>query len=151
MSNVTWVDYFLKLSDLVATKSKDKSRQVGCVLVGADHEILSTGYNGLSRGLNDDFFENPERHERPEKYYWYEHAERNAVYNAARVGVKLKGATAYTQSAPCAACARAFIQAGIIRIHAREVNAFTNSSWEESINRGRTMLAEAGVELTEHA
>lgn len=146
MPDVTWVDRFLKMADFVATMSKDKSRQVGCVLVGIDNEVLSIGFNGLARGLNDDI---PERHERPEKYYWFEHAERNAIYNAARVGVKLKGATAYTQSAPCAACARAFIQAGIIRIHARRVNTFTNSSWEESINRGRTMLAEAGVELTE--
>jgi dCMP deaminase len=141
-----WTEYFLEIADLVATKSKDKSRQVGCVLVGPDHEVLSTGYNGMCRGLNDDV---PERHERPEKYYWFEHAERNAVYNAARAGVKLKGATAYMQSAPCADCARALIQAGVTRIHARRANDFLKSRWVESIECAKIMLAEAGVELTE--
>jgi dCMP deaminase len=52
------------------------------------------------------------------KYKWVEHAERNAVYNAARVGVSLKGCTAYLnwEPIPCADCTRAFIQAGIIEI-----------------------------------
>jgi dCMP deaminase len=143
----TWTEYFLQMADLVATKSKDKSRQVGCVLVGPDNEVLSTGYNGMCRGINDDV---PERHERPEKYYWFEHAERNAVYNAA--GVKLKGATAYMQSPPCADCARALIQVGIVQIHTRKAHAFIGLSahkWEASLQRARIMLAEAGVELTE--
>jgi dCMP deaminase len=141
-----WTEYFLEMADLVATKSKDKSRQVGCVLVGPDHEVLSTGYNGMCRGIDDDV---PERHERPEKYLWFIHAEANAVFNAARVGTPLKGATAYTQSAPCAICAGALIQAGVIRIHARKDNAFNNSAWAESIGHAKVMLAEAGVELTE--
>ena len=47
-----------------------------------DNEIRSTGYNSFPKGLNDDL---QERQERPEKYYWIEHAERNALYNAPRL------------------------------------------------------------------
>ena len=55
---------------------------------------------------------------RPEKYKWIEHAERNAVYNAARMGAALAGCTAYLnwEPSPCSDCCRAFIQAGITTV-----------------------------------
>jgi len=53
--------------------------QIGCVIVGPNHEIRSTGYNSFPRGIRDDV---PERLERPAKYLWLEHAERNAICNA---------------------------------------------------------------------
>lgn len=53
--------------------------KTGAIVVGPDREIRATGYNGLVRGVNDDI---PERMERPTKYDFFEHAERNAVYNA---------------------------------------------------------------------
>ena len=67
------------MANLVAKKSKDQSTQIGAVIVGIDNEIRSTGYNSFPSGINDDL---QERQERPEKYYWIEHAERNALYNA---------------------------------------------------------------------
>ena len=105
-------EYFIKLADVVAEKSKDRSTKVGVVVVGPDREIRSTGYNGFPRGINDDI---DERHERPAKYDWTEHAERNAVYNAARMGQSLKDCTMYFnwEPCPCVDCARAIIQAGI--------------------------------------
>ena len=69
------------MANLVAKKSKDQSTQIGAVIVGPDNEIRSTGYNSFPKGLNDDL---QERQERPEKYYWIEHAERNALYNASQ-------------------------------------------------------------------
>ena len=77
-----WVDYFLSIAEQVKLKSKDRNTQIGAVIVGEDNEILSTGYNSFPRGLNDDL---DDRQNRPEKYFWFEHAERNAIYNAARV------------------------------------------------------------------
>jgi dCMP deaminase len=61
----------------------------------------------------------PERwHKRPEKYQWVEHAERNAIYNAAREGITLKGSTAYLnwEPVPCSDCTRALIQAGVVEV-----------------------------------
>lgn len=107
---MNWDEYFTQLLEPVAAKSKDRSRQVGCILVGEHHQLLSTGFNGMPRGCDDDA---PERHERPEKYYWAEHAERNAIYNAARHGVSLDYAGAYISLFPCMDCARALVQSGV--------------------------------------
>ena len=87
-----WVEYFQNLAHNVKLKSKDERTQVGAVIVGKDKEIVSTGYNSFPRGIKDD---KKKRQERPEKYFWFEHAERNAIYNAARIGVSTKGCTMY--------------------------------------------------------
>ena len=79
-----WVQYFRELAHTVKKKSKDENTQIGAVIVGKDKEIVSTGYNSFPRGLDDNI---KERQERPEKYFWFEHGERNAIYNAARIGV----------------------------------------------------------------
>jgi len=107
---VNWNDYFVSLLGPIAAKSKDTSRKVGCIIVGPDKEIRSTGFNGLPRGCNDTL---PERYARPEKYFWFEHAERNAIYNAARHGASLEGCTAYVNMPPCMDCARGIVQSGI--------------------------------------
>ena len=88
--NISWDDYFAGLLSQVAVKSKDPTTKIGALIVGPDREIRSTGYNSFPRGLDDNV---RERMERPEKYYWIEHAERNAIYNAARCGTTLKGCT----------------------------------------------------------
>ena len=78
-----WNEYFMAMARLVAKKSKDPSMQVGVVIVGPDHEVRSTGFNGFARGVNENY---SSRWGRPAKYKWVEHAERNAIYNAARMG-----------------------------------------------------------------
>lgn len=138
----TWDRYFMDLAKLAATRSKDQSTQLGAVIVGPDREIRSTGYNSFPRGINDS---RPERQERPEKYFWFEHAERNAIYNAARVGIPLKGCRIYCAWPPCADCARAIIQAGIVEVVVE--TEFPAGRWSESMDRGETMLAEGGVNL----
>ena len=79
----SWDEYYLSICKIVATRSKDPNTQLGCIVVGPNHEIRSTGYNSFPRGIRDDV---PERLERPTKYLWIEHAERNAICNAARAG-----------------------------------------------------------------
>lgn len=110
---LSWDEYFLQISKTVALKSKDKSSKVGAVIVGPDHEIRSTGFNGLPRGMDDN---DPEKQDRPAKYKFFEHAERNAIYNAARFGAETKGCTMYCVWPPCSDCARAIVQAGIVRL-----------------------------------
>jgi dCMP deaminase len=132
--------YFFNLARHVATASKDRSTKVGCVLVVAD-SIASTGCNGFPRGIDDDA---PERHERPEKYFWAEHAERNAIYNAARIGTPLKGCRAYVTMFPCMDCARGLIQIGCRQIIAPAPNA---ERWSEHFNRTEVLCREAGVDV----
>jgi dCMP deaminase len=152
MSQKTWDEYFITLAKHVATKSKDRSTKVGVVLVGEDNEVLSVGFNGFPRGIDDT---NESYHERPMKYKITEHAERNAVYNAARRGIKIKGATAYFNDGephPCTDCARAFVQAGIVRVvgtnkkfAGKRTDASGNNYWEEDCAIGANILRESGV------
>ena len=143
---MNWTDYFLNIAEQIKLKSKDESTQIGAVVVGKDKEILTTGYNSFPRGLRDDL---PERQERPQKYFWIEHAERNAVYNAARIGVSLKESAIYlTSGLPCADCARAIINAGIKTVYCKRVCTTKNKDkWLESQNMSLEMLGECGVDV----
>ncbi|HDK03332.1 MAG TPA: dCMP deaminase family protein [Gammaproteobacteria bacterium] len=142
-----WSEHFLAMAQLCAEKSKDPSTKVGAVIVGPDHEVRSTGYNDFPRGVADRI---DERRERPAKYLYTEHAERNAIYNAARVGIPVKGCALYLNWEPklCADCARAVIQAGIVRVIGGD-RPFPGHkpTWEESCRVGYEMLVEAGVDV----
>lgn len=135
----------MTLCFLVAMKSKDKRCHNGAVVVGPHNEVRSVGYNGLPRKVNDDV---PERHEKPEKYFWMEHAERNAIYNSNLVGVSLEGCKIYVTAIPCADCARGIIQAGIKEtIVDKEFNDWNSDKWVEHEKRTKEMFEEAGVNL----
>lgn len=143
---INWDEYFMKMAEFVKIKSKDRSTQVGAVVVGNGHAVLSMGYNGFPRGVNDDI---DLRHERPTKYLFTEHAERNAIYSAARNGVSLLGSTIYITGGgfACADCARAIIQAGIKEAIGMEGKFCGKGSWEESCRVGEEMMLEAGMNL----
>jgi len=143
---MNWIEYFRNLANTVKLKSKDERTQIGAVIVGTDNEIVSTGYNSFPRGLDDTIIE---RQEKPEKYFWFEHAERNAIYNAARIGVSTKGTTMYLSHwFPCADCARGIINAGIIKLYCdKPDDTKKSSSYIESFKRSKEMLLEAGVEI----
>lgn len=141
-----WTSYFLGIAEQVKLKSKDQSTQIGAVIVGKNNEILSTGYNSFPRGLDDNL---PERQERPEKYFFFEHAERNAIYNAARVGTPIDGSKIYlTSGLPCADCARGIINSGIKEVYCkRECTTKNKEKWVESQEKSYHMLLECGVKV----
>lgn len=139
-----WDRRFLELAYQIGLWSKDRSTRVGAVIVGPDLEIRSTGYNGFPRGVNDDV---DERHERPQKYLWTEHAERNAIYNAARFGTPLKGCTLYLMWFPCADCARAIVQVGITNLVSMRVPDWDHERWGTSFRCADTILREGGVAI----
>lgn len=139
-----WDLRFMRIADLeVAQWSKDSSSKVGCVIV-KDRRIISSGYNGLPRGCNDDV---EERHERPEKYNWFIHAEPNCIINAAREGVCTLDADMYLNWYPCDQCSGFIVQAGIKRVYVDQEPEWENVVWGEKFRRARTILAEGGVEV----
>lgn len=139
-----WDDYFMTLVYLTAMKSKDSATHLGAVIVDKDNTILSIGYNGLPRGLEY----NHARLQRPEKYYWFEHAERNAIYNAIRIGVDTSGSTLYTNGTPCCDCARAVIQSGIKKVIVdKEWDNQNQDVWLEQAQRSKIMFEEVNIEL----
>lgn len=133
----------MALAAIAARESKDTGRQVGCVLADKDGAVIASGHNELPHGCED----TAERRCRPHKYKWTEHAERNAVFLAARQGSALEGCTAYTTCYPCADCARAFIQSGIARM-VTPAPDFDDPRWGEDFRIVEGMLAEAGVAVS---
>lgn len=138
-----WDNRYLSLAKEVATWSKDPSSQVGAVTVGAKKEVLSQGFNGFPRGIND----LAERYNNREtKYKFVVHAEMNAIYNATYSGTSLDGATLYIYGLPiCSECAKGIIQVGIKRVVIEKSKELEN--WNESVKLSRELFDEAGVEL----
>lgn len=134
----------MELAMQIAQWSKDRSTRVGCVIVGPDNEIRSTGYNGFPRGVDDEL---DERHARPLKYKWTEHAERNAIYNAARVGMPLNGCRMYVPWFPCMDCARAIVQSGIVHLIAIRPDV-RHATWGEDHRLALELFSEVGLKLT---
>jgi len=141
-----WDEYYLDICKVVAARSKDPNTQIGCVIAGPAHEIRSTGYNSLPRGIRDDV---PERLERPTKYLWMEHAERNAIYNAARCGTPLEGCTLYVEIMPCMDCGRAIVQAGIrdVIISGARMSQYSSDYYNEHFQNVEALFQEAGVNV----
>ena len=132
------------MCDLVAEKSKDPSTKVGAVIVGKNNEVVSTGFNGFPRGFKDK--DVPERYERPLKYDLTEHAERNAIYNAARIGSRLDECKIYVNSLPpCTDCARGIIQSGIKEVVI--VDKDIPERWRNNCAEAINMLEECGVNI----
>jgi dCMP deaminase len=147
--SASWDRYFLGMAKYVGERSKDRSTRIGCVIVGPDNEIRSTGYNGFPRGLNEAL---ESRHKRPEKYLWTEHAERNAIYNAARMGTALKNCRAYVSSSfVCMDCARGLVQSGITEVICEAYDVAKHGDlqkrWEADVARARILFAETRVAM----
>jgi dCMP deaminase len=140
MSN-KWDTRFLELAKHISGWSKDPSTKVGCVVVGEDREIRSTGFNGFPRGISDD---NDRLTDREKKYPLICHAEENAIMHAARIGVSLKGSTAYVTWPPCSRCARSLIQAGIKEVVYSTAEDIPER-WLDDFNISTGMLEEANV------
>lgn len=139
-----WDLRFMRIADLeVAQWSKDESSKVGCLIV-RDREIVATGYNGMARGCNDNA---SERHERPEKYSWFVHAEPNAIINAARQGKSTLGCSMYLNWYPCDVCSSYIVQAGIKILYADQEPEWEHEKWGTAFKRAKTILNEGGVEV----
>ena len=137
-----WDCRFLRIANEIQSWSKDPSTKCGCVLV-KDRRILSTGYNGLPANLSDslDRYQNREF-----KLATIIHAEKNAIFNAAKNGSTTEGATAYVTFPPCSQCASALIQAGVVEIICPDP-ASAPDRWRENFKLASDILYEAGVKV----
>lgn len=139
----SWDEYFLKITDLVASRSTCLRRRVGAVLV-LNKRILATGYNGAPSGLahcldvgclrEQEGIPSGQRQELCRGI----HAEQNAIIQAARHGISIAGSTLYCTTQPCVTCTKMLINAGVTHILYIEGYADELS---------RQMLDEAGIEV----
>jgi len=130
----------MDIARLTAEKSHDPSTKVGAVFVDYENTQLASGYNGLPTGVQYI----PERLERPLKYKYFEHAERNAMYNAVRTGTSLRDSVLYVTAFPCTDCARGIIQSGTVLVKYL-ANPELEARWAEDMEIARQMLHEARV------
>lgn len=143
--SIKWENRFLKLADHVATWSMDPSTKVGAVIVDKKKRIVSVGYNGFPRGVED----LQERYDnRPLKYKLVCHAERNALDNAP---LSVENCVMFVTLPPCNECMKSIIQKGIIAVHCPPLpEKLKNYDWETDVygwKESRLMAEEAGVEL----
>jgi len=138
-----WDNRFIDLALHIAKWSKDPSTQVGCVVVGPDREIRSTGFNGFPRGIEDTV---ARLEDRDQKYPLICHAEENAIMHAARIGVSLKGCHAYVTWPPCTRCARSLIQAGVTEV-LYPAGQVIPERWQVDFDLSNQMFSEAGIRV----
>ena len=134
---------YSEIAKCIASASKDPRYKVGAVIFDNDDIIVSTGYNGAPRGVEDTLA----RYAKPLKQYYIAHAEINAIAQAARKGVSTLGCSIIIWGKPpCANCAMAIIQAGIKTV-LFQAEDFRGSKYYESFIAAFKMFEEAGIDV----
>jgi dCMP deaminase len=112
---ISWDEFFIGVAELASKRSKDPRTSHGAVIVNNDNRILSTGYNGLPKGFEDDgSFKGVDYWDSEIKDKFSVHAEQNAILNAF---TDLRGSILYLYSErgyyPCSDCAKMIVQSEI--------------------------------------
>lgn len=137
-----WNKRYLNLAKEVSTWSKDPSRKIGAVAVGAKGQVLAQGYNGFPRNIRHS---SARLNDRETKYKFVVHAEMNLIYNATYNGVSLDGSTVYVTGLPvCSECAKGLIQVGVQQV-IMPTQVDTPDTWTESFKFTQELFSEAGV------
>lgn len=134
----TWDSYFMRLCNLISTRSIDPSTKHGCVITDENHRILSVGYNGPPQGMDDAIIPLT----RPEKYNWFIHAEENALLFCYQ---PIINSTVYVTGRPCVLCLRKLIQKGVKKV----VYGNTSSTCINAIDleASELMVKQSGIQL----
>ena len=135
-----WDLRFMQMAALVASWSKDPSTKCGAIITRANNTIVSTGFNGFPRGVEDcpKILNN-----REEKYLRTVHAEANAILHSRE---SLDGCSIYMQPfGPCSNCACLIIQSGISKVF--YIDNTTPKRWRDSVNNSKVMMENANIQV----
>lgn len=140
--DIKWTGRFLKLAKEVASWSKDQSTKVGAVITTMDGSPVSWGFNGMAMGIDDTIVS---RSDRPTKYKWMCHAERNAMDLSSRAD--LNNCVMYVTFSPCSSCAQSIVQRGIKTLVIDKSSTVDTAPerWKEDMYVALEMLKEANV------
>ena len=142
---ISWDEYFMGIAQLSALRSKDPSTQVGACIVDKDHKVVSIGYNGMPRGVDDEKVPWGHGQGLESKYLYVCHAELNPILNTRDAGY-LPGCKLYVTLFPCNECAKAIVQVGI-----KEVIYLDDKHHDDDIYKAsKSILEMAGVKLTHY-
>lgn len=136
------INRFWNIVDAFSELSYDPKRKVGAVILDNDLDLLSASWNGFPRGILDD----DRLNDQETKLKLVVHAEQNAIYNAARVGVSVKNSIMMCNLFPCIDCSKAIIQAGIKTLHVpNPYDLEKESKWFKGALVSMELFKEAGV------
>ncbi|MCF7817994.1 MAG: dCMP deaminase family protein [Kiritimatiellales bacterium] len=113
-----WDEYFMDIAHVVSKRGNCCRRKVAALIV-SDRRIISTGYNGTPRGIDNCFEGGCPRcaSDAPSGSSLGEcicaHAEENAIAQAAYHGIAVKDSMLYCILSPCLMCTKMIINAGI--------------------------------------
>lgn len=130
-----WDHYFMQIAQVVAIRANCSRRQVAAVIV-KDHRIISTGYNGTPRGIQNCFdggcprcnSDTPSGHDLSSCVC--SHAEENSIVQAAYHGISVKDATLYTTFSPCLLCSKMIINSGIKEVVYHQEYTIANQAFD---------------------
>lgn len=105
----SWDEYFMQMCNVVKIRSRDPKKQVGAILVSSDNRIISTGYNALKKGSNDDI----DWSNRELVHLLVLHAEVNCLLYATS---KFENTTLYSTLSPCSHCIKLIASSGVKKI-----------------------------------
>jgi dCMP deaminase len=142
---ITWDEYFMRIAETSAQRSKDPKTQVGACIVNPDNKhILSIGYNGLPRGFSDDDISWEESEDfMLDKHTYVVHAEANAILNAHQ---ELGGSTLYVSMFPCNECAKLIVQSGIRKVVYSDDKYLHKKKGQAS----KAIMERAGIEFSQY-
>ncbi|MFA5283205.1 MAG: dCMP deaminase family protein [Bacilli bacterium] len=143
--NITWDEYFMGIALLASMRSKDPMTQVGACIVDDEHKVVSIGYNGMPRNIDESSLSWDRGEGLDSKYLYVCHAEFNAILNT-RNGSALKNCILYVTLFPCNECAKAIIQVGIKEVVYADNKYAETTETKASIK----MLGLAGVQLRKY-
>lgn len=135
----SWIDYFLGLAKVISQRSHDIHTQHGCVITDSNNRILGVGYNGFPKGLDDENLPL----QRPEKYHWMVHSERNALSNCI---VRPENGIAYVTGQCCNDCIIALWQEGIKKVYMNDDHG-THLFDKQAQDRFDTFIRMSGMEV----
>lgn len=118
----SWDEYFLNIMEMVGSRGSCDRGRSGCIIT-LDNRIIATGYVGSPIGLPHCDEVGHEMHtvthddgHTSKHCIRTTHAEQNAICEAARMGIALRGSTLYCKMTPCYTCAKMIINCGITRV-----------------------------------
>ena len=141
----SWDSIMMDIAKKVSERSHDSQTKCGAVICNQDNEIISTGYNGFIRNIDDSILPNT----RPQKYEFVIHGECNSIVNCARQGKSTKGAIIYVTAMPCLRCLQYIWQAGIVKVIYGNQQTNMQQS-EESKQKTDLILQLTGLEVEEY-
>ena len=145
-NRISWDEYFMGIALLSAKRSKDPHTQVGACIVDDNNKVVSIGYNGMPKGLDESKLSWNNGEGLDSKYLYVCHAELNAILNT-KNGIALNGCRIYVTLFPCNECAKALIQSGIKEI------IYLSDKYAESIETlaSKKMFDLAGAKITKYS